>query len=397
MKFRLPQITAGADSVAVVGSLFGVAALAAGWFTLKANRLAEGEHLSLAFAAGTGAFLLLFLLWLACFFLAFFKQRTFSYLLMGLIANLILVATGLFISSSASGLLEGAGTSVRVSLGGGVWLTFLAIYFVIFSAYHGLKGRRWQQLFAVLPGGVILLMMQGSGLFGDLSVMREYAANQERFGQEIIRHLFLAGVSVAFAVLVGVALGIWAARRRRMEKYIFALTNITQTIPSLALFGLMIAPLSFLSFQFPVLRDLGIRGIGAAPAIIALFIYALLPIVRNTFLGLRQIEPGITDAGIGMGMSQGQLFRRIEIPLAAPLMLEGIRIASVQAVGLTAVAALIGAGGLGWFIFQGLGQAAPDMILLGTLPIIFIAVVVDTLMRLVVSLGSPRGLKRSNS
>lgn len=397
MKFRLPEITAGADSVAVVGSVFGIIALMVGWLTLKVNRLAEGDHFNLGATTGAGAFGLLLLLWLACLWLAFFRHRRFSYLLLGLVGNLILVLSGLFISSSASGLLEGAGTSARVSLGGGVWLTFLAVYFIIFTAHRGLNGRRWPQMAVLLPGSIVLIMMLAFGSFDDLSVMREYTANQERFGQEFIRHLLLASVSVAFAVMAGVGLGIWAARRRRMEKYIFTITNITQTIPSLALFGLMIAPLSFLSFQFPFLREIGIRGIGVAPAVIALFIYALLPIVRNTFIGLRQIDSGIMDAGTGMGMSRGQLFRRIEVPLAAPLVLEGIRIASVQAVGLTAVAALIGAGGMGWFIFQGLGQAAPDMILLGTLPIIFMAIIVDALMRLAVTLGSPPGLRRNNT
>jgi osmoprotectant transport system permease protein len=129
-----------------------------------------------------------------------------------------------------------------------------------------------------------------------------------------------------------------------------------------------------------------------APALIALIVYSLLPIVRNTFVGLRQLDPAVIDAGLGMGMSRPQVFRRLEVPLAAPLVLEGVRTASVQAVGLTAVAALIGAGGLGWFIFQGLGQAAPDLIILGAIPIIVLALVVDAVMRTVVRVSTPKGL-----
>ena len=98
----------------------------------------------------------------------------------------------------------------------------------------------------------------------------------------------------------GMLLGIWAARSRRAERPIFLITSITQTIPSLALFGLLIAPLSALSFAFPVLRDFGIRGVGVTPAVIALVIYSLLPIVRNTFIGLRQVDPAVIDAGLGM-------------------------------------------------------------------------------------------------
>ena len=170
-------------------------------------------------------------------------------------------------------------------------------------------------------------------------------------------------------------------------------TNIVQTIPSLALFGLLIAPLSALSFAFPVLRDLGIRGVGTAPAVIALVVYSLLPVVRNTYAGLRQSDAAAIDAGRGMGMRRGQVFWRVELPLAAPLILEGVRTAAVQAVGLTTVAALIGAGGLGWFVFQGIGQAAPDQILLGALPVLALALLVDGVMRVVVRLGTPRALR----
>jgi osmoprotectant transport system permease protein len=172
---------------------------------------------------------------------------------------------------------------------------------------------------------------------------------------------------------------------------VFFLANIVQAIPSLALFGLLIAPLSALSFAYPALREVGIRGVGAAPAVIALTVYSLLPVVQNTYTALRNVDRGVIDSGFGMGMSKWQVFRKVEAPLAAPLVLEGVRTASVQAVGLTAVAALIGAGGLGWFVFRGIGQAAPDLIILGAIPIIALALVVDAIMRGLVRLGTPRG------
>ena len=197
---------------------------------------------------------------------------------------------------------------------------------------------------------------------------------------------------MSIGIVLGVSLGFWATRSRHAERPIFFIANITQTIPSLALFGLLIAPLSALSFAYPWLRDIGIRGVGDAPAVFALVIYSLLPIVRNTYVGLKNVDPGTVNAGTGMGMSRWQLLRKIEAPLAAPLILEGVRTASVQSVGLTAVAALIGAGGLGWFIFQGLGQAASDLIILGTIPILFLALVVDGVMRLAVRLATPKGL-----
>jgi osmoprotectant transport system permease protein len=231
------------------------------------------------------------------------------------------------------------------------------------------------------------------GFYGDLSLAVEFAGNAGRFVQEAGRHVLLAFGSVGIGALIAIPLGIGAARSRRAEKPIFVIASAIETIPSLALFGLIIAPLSALSFAYPVLRDIGIRGVGATPALIALVLYSLLPIVHNTYAGLKQVSPAALDAGRGMGMSRGQLARRVEFPLAAPLVAEGVRTASVQSVGNTAVAALIGAGGLGHFIFQGLGQAAPDLILMGALPVIALALLTDTAMRAVVRGLTPRGVR----
>jgi osmoprotectant transport system permease protein len=153
-----------------------------------------------------------------------------------------------------------------------------------------------------------------------------------------------------------------------------------QTIPSLALFGLLIAPLSYLSNQWPWLQQFGIRGIGWAPAVLALIGYSLLPIVRNTWVALSEVNPAVMDAARGMGMSTLQAFLQVRLPLALPVLLEVVRITTIQAIGLTAVAALIGAGGMGTFIFQGLGQAANELILLGALPTIGLALLADALL-----------------
>jgi osmoprotectant transport system permease protein len=211
------------------------------------------------------------------------------------------------------------------------------------------------------------------------------------------QHVFLFGFSIVLGSLIGIPLGIWASQSKAAEKPVFYVANITQTIPSLALFGILIAPLSILSQDYPVLRQIGIRGIGTAPALIALVIYSLLPIIQNTYAGIRHLDPAVVDAGKGMGMGRFLRFRKVELPLAAPLVLEGVRTAAVQAVGNTAVAALIGAGGLGQFIFQGLGQAAPDLIILGSIPIIILALIVDGIMRSVILLASPKFSRSSRS
>jgi osmoprotectant transport system permease protein len=142
---------------------------------------------------------------------------------------------------------------------------------------------------------------------------------------------------------------------------------VIQTVPSIALFGLLLAPLA----------ALGLGGVGPAPALIALTLYALLPIARNTEAAIRGVDPALTEAASGMGMTPRQIFWRVELPLGFPVFLAGVRIVMVQAIGLAAVAALIGAGGLGTFVFQGIGQYAVDLVLLGAVPTIVLALAAD--------------------
>jgi osmoprotectant transport system permease protein len=225
-----------------------------------------------------------------------------------------------------------------------------------------------------------------------LSLVQEFAGRSHRFFMELQAHLFITGLSVGSAALIGLPLGMVAHKIPRLGAGTFSVLNIVQTIPSLALFGLLIAPLAWLSAELPWLRDVGVRGIGWAPAVIALGLYALLPIVRNTYAGFARVEPAVIEAGRGMGMGPLTLFFRVELPVASPIILNGLRIAGVQIMGNTAVAALIGAGGFGVFIFQGLGQAAIDLVLLGAVPTILLAVLLDWGFQLLTRLLTPGGL-----
>jgi osmoprotectant transport system permease protein len=385
------------NSVAVTGSFLGLCSLPFGWLTLKPSRLAAGTSLQLWEAFDWSVAAVIIILWLACLSLSLTGRNKWRFITTGIAANVILILTFIFAELEANRLITTGPEFARVSLSTGVWITVAAVYVLIFAARQSLHNYRvWQNIIAWTGLAAVVILLLTGGL-NHISVVQEFLGRESRFQQELFKHVFLFGGSVTAGTLIGIPLGIWAARSRRAEKPIFYFANITQTIPSLALFGLLIAPLSALSFAFPVLREFGIRGVGATPALIALIIYSLLPIVRNTFVGLRQLDPAVIDAGLGMGMSRSQVFRRLEVPLAAPLVLEGVRTASVQAVGLTTVAALIGAGGLGWFVFQGLGQAAPDLILLGAIPIIVLALLIDTVMRTVVRISTPKGLSTGTS
>ena len=212
-----------------------------------------------------------------------------------------------------------------------------------------------------------------AGTFDHLSVMREYAVNASSFAREARRHVFLALGSVGVAVIVGLPVGIVCHRVPAIRGAILQILNLVQTIPSIALFGLLMVPLAALATAAPLIGDLGIHGIGPAPAAVALVLYALLPVVANTTVGLGRVSPSVVDAARGMGLTDGQILAQVELPLAVPVIVTGIRIVLVQNSGLATVAALIGGGGFGTFVFQGVGQTAVDLVLLGAIPIVVLS------------------------
>jgi osmoprotectant transport system permease protein len=179
-------------------------------------------------------------------------------------------------------------------------------------------------------------------------------------GQHVALVLAATGVAVAIGVPVGVAL----TRRPRLARPVLAFANLVQTIPSLALFGFLI-PLPL------------VGGIGARTAIVALVVYALLPILRNTHAGILSVDPAVVDAATGLGMTAGERLRWVELPLAFPVVLAGIRIATVVGIGLATIAAAIGAGGLGVLIYRGVATVDHRLILAGAVPAALLAVVLD--------------------
>jgi osmoprotectant transport system permease protein len=192
-----------------------------------------------------------------------------------------------------------------------------------------------------------------------------------RRGDQILfhtwEHLLLVGASAGIAILIGVPVGIWLTRKPGMAKSVLGVANIVQTIPSLALFGFLI-PLPFMG------------GIGARTAIIALILYALLPILTNTYTGIRGVPPAIVEAATGMGMKPGQVLRWVELPLAAPVILAGVRIATVVSVGVATIAAAIGAGGLGVLIFRGVAMVDNRLVLAGAVPAALLAIGADLIL-----------------
>src|SRR6266404_2429099 len=178
------------------------------------------------------------------------------------------------------------------------------------------------------------------------------------------QHLWLVTISIAIAIAIGLPVGILITRRKRLRGPVLGIANVMQTIPSLALFGFLI-PLPF------------IGGIGARTAIVALVVYALLPIIRNTVTGILGVDRNVREAAVAMGMTGSQILWQVELPLAMSVILTGVRVATVIAVGVTTIAAAVGAGGLGVYIFRGLRQYDNNLLLAGAVPAALMALSFD--------------------
>ncbi len=191
--------------------------------------------------------------------------------------------------------------------------------------------------------------------------------NHQQVLELTLEHITLAGVATLLAALVGIPLGILITRMPKLGKPVLGTANIIQTIPSLALFG----------FLLPV-PWIGARG--ARLAILALALYALLPLIRNTYAGIQGVDPMVVDAGRAMGLTDRQLLFQVELPLASGVIVAGVRIAAVLSIGLATIAAAIGAGGLGEFIFRGLSMVDNNVILAGAVPAALLALLTDFLL-----------------
>jgi len=195
-------------------------------------------------------------------------------------------------------------------------------------------------------------------------------------------HTYISFIAVIAGFLIAVPLGILLTRTEKLNKYVIGFVNILQTIPSLALLGLMI----------PLL------GIGVIPAIVALFLYSLLPMLRNTFTGIREVDPALKEAARGMGMTSLQILFKVELPMALSIIMGGFRTATIFTISWATLAAVIGGGGLGYLVFTGLGVANDSMLLAGAIATALLATVADFITQKIQKLCTPKGLrsKRAN-
>ena len=514
---------------------------------IKPNRLASGLPVSLLEIPGDMRYLLLFLLSLTPVLLAFLGDRNRRGWALAAVGNLMVILS-LYLPAlagdayllRAEALFE-AGTRIsnpRVLTSAGIAAGLAGGYITLFAGLLDLQSSGASRLVRGLVGAVgalVVVVMLGGGTLDVYSIMVEYHSRGETLALRFLEHIVFVAVALAAGLIVGIALGLWASRDAKAEDAILYTVGIIQTIPSLALFGILLVPLArlgdaaFLSlardwlllavlalaaalvlrrvharlpertrqaaivavfilalipmalvavliiafgfevaltvltmaelallrgltglalFSFLILmsagkrfdlarklpqyqrlrflplllaalggltllaqgagdllgkhelgaltiRDFGVSGIGTAPAIIALTLYSLLPLVRNTYAGLKNIDPAIIDSGKGMGFTAAQSFFRIELPLAFPVLMAGVRNAAISLVGIAAVASIIGAGALGDFILLGVNSTSIDQILLGAIPAVLLAAILDGGLKVLEGLLTSPGIRQA--
>lgn len=368
----------------VLFAILGLAALLAPFMTLAANRIVAGDGIvawRIATPAITFPGVAAVVIGLA----------------MGLVANwtrlrLLGAALGLagllwLLSRGAPVLLSQAGDYARVSPSVGFWCLLVVLMLLMADALTALKPGPLMRGLVLIAALVALALILRSGLLSDLSVLKEFSSRRDAFFTEALRHLGLAFGSLATAAMIGFPLGLLCHTHAKLRGATLPVLSFLQTVPSLAMFGLMIPVLGWVGDTVPGAQAIGIAGIGFAPAFLALLLYSLLPVVGNTVAGLSSTPPAALEAARGMGMTPAQRLVRIELPLGAPIILTGMRIVLVQNIGLAVIAGLIGGGGFGTFVFQGLNQTATDLILLGALPTVVLALSAAIAMDILVELS----------
>ncbi|WP_292658660.1 ABC transporter permease [Mesorhizobium sp.] len=371
----------------VIAAISAYAAFAAPFATFRANRIVPGEARSILESLPATVGPLLMAIVVASALIALLKTP----LALRLGASVVaLAALALLIGVAGSFLTPAGNTFARISPASGFWLLIFAFTLLLADVLTRLNLSPQARVGVLVVAAAAIGLLLVSGSWNSLSILKEYFNRADSFWAEGSKHVTLALGSLAAAVIIGLPLGILCHRVEKLRAGVLNVLNIIQTIPSIALFGLLIAPLGWVASHVPGAAALGIRGIGTAPAFVALFLYSLLPVVANTVVGLAGVPRAANDAARGMGMTDRQRLFGVEFPLAFPVILTGIRIVLVQNIGLATIAALIGGGGFGVFVFQGVGQTAMDLVLLGAVPTVALAFAAAIILDAVIEMSASK-------
>lgn len=372
----------------LMAALMVVSTFALPFIVVKPNRILQGQGISLidALPSGGGIALAGAMVFVALCLL--FRLPLSTRLV---IASAALLAVVVALGGAATAGLPPGNSYARVSPGSGFWLLLFSLSLAFVDMIAKLRLSPALRLLLLVIAATVIGGIFASGILADISVMKEYVNRSDAFWAEMSRHAMLALGSMLIAFLIGLPLGVICHRVSWLRTAALNTLNIMQTIPSIALFGLLILPLGWVAAHIPGAAALGISGIGTAPAFVALVLYSLLPVVANTVGGLENVPREANDAARGAGMTDLQRLISIEFPLTFPSLLAAIRIVLIQNIGMATIAALIGGGGMGVFVFQGLGQSAMDLVLLGALPTVAMSFIAAILLDALVDFSKAPG------
>ncbi len=373
----------------LMGALILAAAFLLPFVVVKPNRILQGQGRSLMESLPSWSGTALALAIVAVALLLVLRLPSGLKVMMTMAA---LAVTMLALGWAAETQLPPGNSYARISPGAGFWLLLFGLGLAAVDAIAKLRPPPQVRLLLLVVAAAAIGTILTSGILSNVSVVKEYTNRSDAFWAEMTRHAMLALGSMALAFLFGLPIGVLCHRVGWLRAAALNMLNILQTIPSIALFGLLILPLGWVAANIPGASAIGIAGIGVAPAFVALVLYSLLPVVANTVAGLDNVPREANDAARGAGMTNIQRLISIEFPLTFPSLLAAIRIVLIQNIGMATIAALIGGGGMGVFVFQGLGQSAMDLVLLGALPTVAMsfvaAVVLDALVDFSTSPGT---------
>lgn len=372
----------------LMAALIVVSTFALPFIVVKPNRILQGQGVSLIDALPSGGGIALAG---AMVFVALCLLLRLSLSARLVIASAALLAVVVALGGAATAGLPPGNSYARVSPGSGFWLLLFGLSLAFVDMIAKLRLSPAFRLLLLVVAAAVIGGIFASGVLADISVMKEYVNRSDAFWAEMSRHAMLALGSMLAAFLIGLPLGVICHRVSWLRAAALNTLNILQTIPSIALFGLLILPLGWVAAHIPGAAAIGISGIGTAPAFVALVLYSLLPVVANTVAGLENVPREANDAARGAGMTDLQRLVSIEFPLTFPSLLTAIRIVLIQNIGMATIAALIGGGGMGVFVFQGLGQSAMDLVLLGALPTVAMSFIAAILLDALVDLSKAPG------
>ena len=360
------------------------------FLSLRPNRIEKGTMLSLTVAAANHRFAIaaVFVILMMIQFLPYIRYavvitHTSIYKLMRYLVIAMAIPSYIWMTAFFSKELLMIGEeSARISLSIGFWLIFIGLSLwatgnvkVLKSPIHGLIA------ITVIIAPIILLYRLE--LLDSLSIMREFHSKSDRIGDELVRHMQLALSASVSGLFLSLFLAAQAYRHPNRRGLVMGFVNTAQVIPTLTLLGLLMIPLTNLAEAFPTLKAFGISGIGFVPAYIVLTLYAILPMTTTILAGFGSLDESVLEAAYGMGMTQQQVHRKVELPMVFPYIYAGFSTALVQTVGNTILAGLVGGGGLGAILFLGLAQSAPDLVVLGALLVAATALLLKLILGLI--------------